>query len=221
VHFEREGRPIEPEEPCESGTATYLTRGHVVVLATDIRNYTSMTEMLPPEQFSRFIKDWFRESTHIIESHRGVIDKFIGDAVLCYWRTTSVDNPANEVKMALRAAAALLNASQEFSRQFSSVFQDYEFRTGIGISMGIALIGNVGTAEDRSITIVGDCVNVAFRLEALTRQKRVDLLVSADLIPWAGSEFRFRVLGKAQIKGRKEPVNICTLASTGPPLVED
>jgi adenylate cyclase len=199
------------ENTTASHTVTHLANECVIVLVIDIRNYSSMTEGLPAEEFSQFIRRWFRESSDIIESHDGSVDKFMGDAVMSFWRVSSMENPASEIKKALKTAIALLNASEMFSQQFSAQFPGYIFQVGAGISLGYALLGNVGTAENQSITIVGDCVNVAFRLESLTKEKQKNIIVNSDLVAWAGSEFKFEALGEVEVKGRKNPVDICAL----------
>jgi adenylate cyclase len=193
------------------GTATRMANECIVVLVTDIRNYTSMSETLPADKFSAFVKGWFRESTSIIESQAGIIDKFIGDAILCYWRVDSMENPSREINMALSTTSALIEAAKRFSGRLSTLFPGYQFRIGAGINMGIAVMGNVGTAENQSITIVGDCVNVAFRLEALTKQKQVNVIASSNVVKWAEPDYKFLSLGEVEVKGRSKPVSIYAL----------
>ncbi len=211
LRFEAAMPLAETEDTEKSGTATQMAKESVIVLVADIRNYTSMTEVLPPEGFSRFIKDWFRESMSIIQSRGGIVDKFIGDAVMCFWRIPMPENPAPEVKMALETTAALMQAAERFSQRLSDMFPGHTFRIGAGISMGNALLGNVGTPENQSITILGDSVNVAFRLESLTRQFQVAAIASSNLVPWAGQEFKFESLGDTEVKGRSKPVSIFAL----------
>ncbi len=213
LRFEAAPAPAAAEVAGTSGTATQMANECVVVLVCDIRNYTSMTEVLPAEKFSRFVREWVRETARISESHGGIIDKFIGDAVLCFWRVAGIENPAAEVNKALSTAHDLVSTSEQFSQKLSALFAGREFRIGIGISMGNAMMGNVGTAENQSITIVGDSVNIAFRLEALTKQKQVRAIVSGNLVQWAGKEFTFHDLGEAEVKGRSKPVSIFELIS--------
>ena len=211
LRFEVQVDSPATENDVAAGTATHMASEFVIILVTDVRNFTSMTEALPAEEFSRFMRQWFRESTRIIELQGGIIDKFIGDAVMCFWRVSNAENPSREVKMALDTAGDLMRAAEGFSQRLSALFPGYEFRIGAGISMGNAMMGNVGTAENQSITIVGDSVNIAFRLEALTKQKRVNVIVSANMVPWAGAEYRFQSLGDTEVKGRSKPVCIFAL----------
>ena len=211
LRFEMESAPIDDAPAGSEGTATQMAKECVVVLVTDVRNYTSMTESLPVDEFSRFIRDWFRECTRIIEGLGGIVDKFIGDAILCFWRVAEETNPADEINRALAAAFALMRASEQNSGRLSAIFPGHEFRIGIGLSMGNAVLGNVGTADNQSITIVGDSVNIAFRLEALTKQHGMDIIASSNLAPWARAEYKIKPLGDAEVKGRAKPVSICAL----------
>ncbi len=194
------------ETTTTTGTSVMLQTEQVIVLVADIRNYTSMSESLQSESFSRFISDWFRECSEVIEAHGGTIDKFIGDAVLAYW--TARDLPAKEVNQALMTALDLVARAERFSKRLQERHPGQQFRIGIGLNLGEAIFGNIGTSKVQSFTIVGDCVNVAFRLEALTKEKGYEIIVGEAMVKYADSKFRVQDLGLALVKGRKEPVHI-------------
>ncbi len=194
-----------------TGTALFMRNERVVVLVADIRNYTSMSEALPNREFSRIISEWFREASDIIEENDGTIDKFIGDAVMVYWVNANRSDPSGEVNAALRATRGLIDRAAAFSTRFASEFPGHEFRIGVGLNAGEAMLGNVGTGENQSFTVVGDSVNVAFRLESLTKEKGSPVVVSRSIVDAADAGFRFRDLGLAEVKGRREPVSIWAL----------
>ncbi len=196
---------------ASTGTALFMRSELVVVLVADIRNYTGMSEALPNREFSRLISEWFRESSDLIEKHGGVIDKFIGDAVMAYWVAASRSEPAKEVNAALDAAAALIARAAAFSDRISSQFPGNTFRIGVGLNMGDAMLGNVGTGENQSFTIVGDSVNVAFRLESLTKEKGAPVVASRSVTDYASKTYHFRDMGQIEVKGRKEPVSVWAL----------
>jgi adenylate cyclase len=104
------------EVTMSTGTALFMRNELVVVLVADIRNYTGMSEALPNREFSRLISEWFRESSDIIEQNGGIIDKFIGDAVMAYWVASSKTEPGKEVNASLHTARALSNAPTCFQR---------------------------------------------------------------------------------------------------------
>lgn len=203
--------PVSPrEEPRSlSGTALTLEKVQVVVLVADIRNFTTMTEALPGGYFSRLISDWFRECTEIIEKHGGTVDKFIGDAVLAYWVSLPQGPGLRErIRETLAAALDLTTRASAFSASLRRAYPEHSFRIGVGLNTGEASFGNVGTNQVQSFTIVGDTVNVAFRLEELTKQMDRPIVVSAPLVDGSDVEFEFTDLGLATVRGRKEPVHI-------------
>lgn len=193
------------------GTIQSLRNVTAVILVADIRKFSTMTEILPKDEFSRFISSWFRECTDIIEKNKGTIDKFIGDAVMAYWAVESRTEPGRQVNSALSAAQELIKRAEFFSKQLSNQFPGNLFRIGIGLNLGEAVLGNVGTGKVQSFTVVGDCVNVAFRLEALTKEKNSAVLCSKCIADRASPHFRFRALDEVEVKGRKEPVFIYAL----------
>jgi adenylate cyclase len=183
----------------------------VVVLVADIRNYTGMSEALPVSDFSQLVASWFREGSEIIESHGGIIDKFIGDAIMAFWISTSKSDTSNEVNQSLKTAKELVGRASVFSTRLSTHFPGYMFDIGIGLNLGSAILANVGTGQNQSFTAMGDSVNVAFRLEALTKEKGSPVVVSRSIVDWAASKYEFLDLGEATVKGRKEPIAISAL----------
>ena len=196
---------------CSAGTAPELLDKYVITLVSDIRKYTTMSEILPGEKFSLFVKDWFMECSRLVESHGGAVDKFIGDAVMCYWLVLDRDDPSTEVESTLAVARELISAAEAFSGRLSGIFPGHAFAIGVGISMGSAIVGNVGTGANQSITLVGDSVNIAFRLEALTRQKNSAVIVTSNIAECSPAGYAFVDLGQAEVKGRKKPVAISAL----------
>lgn len=208
---------MEPQEEPSMGTGTalFLRSELVIVMVADIRNYTAMSEVLPNREFSLLISDWFRESSEIIKKHGGTVDKFIGDAVMSYWVSLKKSDPSSEINASLNASLALFDRAALFSSRLSREFPGHEFRIGIGMSMGDAMMGNVGSGENQSFTVVGDSVNIAFRLESLTKTKGVQLILMRNMVESADRRFRFRDLGETEVKGRHEPVPICALEQSG------
>ena len=188
-----------------------MRTGHVVVLVADVRNYTGMSEVLPNREFSELMSEWFRQAGDIIKRHNGTIDKFIGDAVMASWVVASKSDPSFEVNQALDAARGLIACAGVFSTRLAAQFPEHTFRIGVGLNIGEAMLGNVGTAENQSFTVVGDSVNVAFRLEALTKEMKAPVIASKGIAECAANEHQFRDLGQATVTGRQEPVSIWAL----------
>jgi adenylate cyclase len=209
VSFRFEAPPMvaQPDGTFIPSTRMITRTEHVLVLVADIRNYTGMSEALPGEEFSQFVSHWFREASDIIERHGGMIDKFIGDAIMAWWVSSRIDS-AKEVNQSLETSKALLQCANTFSAELSSRFPGHTFRIGIGLNIGDALVGNVGTGENQSFTVLGDSVNVAFRLESLTKEKNSPVIVGQGIKQSAAGHYQFLDLGEAAVKGRKEPVSI-------------
>ncbi len=199
------------QETISPGTRMDLRREQVVILVSDIRNYTGMSESLPGPEFSRLIADWFRDCTEIIEKARGTIDKFIGDAVMAYWVADNADGSSPEVDSALEAAKGLVENAGRFSAKLSVDFPGHVFRVGVGLNLGEAMMGNVGTGDIQSFTVVGDSVNLAFRIESLTKEMGAPVVVSRSLSERASARHLFRDLGEAEVKGKKEQVQVMAL----------
>jgi adenylate cyclase len=211
IRFAAAPSEIQGDGTFGQSTRRLISSGHVVVLVADIRNYTAMSETLPSRELSRLLADWFKQASNIIETRNGIIDKFIGDAIMACWVVAAKSDTPNQVSQALAASRELLACAGTFSNQFSGEFPDHKFRIGIGLNIGEAMFGNVGTDANQSFTVVGDCVNVAFRLEALTKEKGTPVVVSNGIVESAAGDYQFNNLGEAVVKGRKEPVSIWSL----------
>jgi adenylate cyclase len=108
------------------------------------------------------------------------------------------------------AARSLIAQAGAFSGRHTGELSGHAFRIGIGLNMGPAMMGNIGTNENPSFTILGDSVNVAFRLEAVSKEKGAPVIVGRSMAEWAEG-CRFRDLGLVEVKGRVEPVAACAL----------
>jgi adenylate cyclase len=138
------------------------------------------------------MSDWFRECSEITKGHGGTVDKFIGDAVLAYWiAPQQASQLAGEVNAALDTACDLVTRAGTFSARLNQRFPGHMFAIGIGLNAGEAVFGNVETSEIQSFTVVGNSVNVAFRLESLTKEKGYPILVSRTVVDKAEKRFQF------------------------------
>ena len=206
----------EEQAAGEAATTTDVTlvelkKELIVIMVSDIRNYTRMSEVLPAQEFSKFVASWFRKSGQLIQRLGGVIDKFIGDAIMAYWVVGNADEPGEEVDAAITAAQEKIELALEFSKQLAGRYPGHQFKIGIGMNSGEAVIGNVGAGARSSFTVMGDAVNIAFRLETLSKEKATPIVLSSAVAELSSKKFAFLDLGEVQIKGRQEPVSICGL----------
>lgn len=187
-------------EVISSTTEPELRSLPVLVMVADVRGYTGLSERLEPQQLAQLIGGWYRECTRIIESEGGVVDKFIGDAVLAYWTDASASTrtKAMRVPAAINAACARLAAER--------VGGGVEFSCGYGFHVGPVILGHLGGG---AYTLVGDTVNIAFRLQTLTRPLAESLLMSSDFVRgWPEGENTVRALGWHAMKGHSLEIEI-------------
>jgi adenylate cyclase len=179
----------------------------VVLLVSDVQGFTALSEKLAPDQLAPIIGSWYGKTEAILERHGATLDKFIGDCLLAYWLGTSVDNRVN----ALRAAHAMRRACEEVQKEHRELLDPLGlgFKSGAAVHMGSAAYG---AFSSREFTLLGDAVNLAFRLEALTRTLGEHVLVSSDLIAgWSEGFACCRSHGMHAVKGRSRSVEVFAL----------
>jgi adenylate cyclase len=179
----------------------------VILLVSDIQGFTAISEKLTPDQLGPIIGSWYSRTESILNRHGANLDKFIGDCVLAYWLDTS---PANRLA-ALKAAHEMRVACDEVQQEHRAVLETcgLSFGSGAAVHMGPAAYG---AFSSREFTLLGDAVNLAFRLEALTRPLNERVLVSSDLFAgWDAGLACCRGLGSHPVKGRKQEVEVYAL----------
>lgn len=176
----------------------------MTVLFCDVCNFTRISEGLDPQQLSQMMNAYLTPMTRIIHQHGGTIDKYIGDAIMAFWGAPLPDagHARHAVEAALAMQAALLELGPEFRARGWP-----ELRIGIGVNTGVMRVGNMGSDFRRAYTVMGDAVNLASRLEGLTRQYGVPVIVG-DHTRQAAPTLLYRELDWVKVKGRNEPVPI-------------
>jgi len=188
-------------------------RQTVVILFSDLRGFTQYSEGHDPEALVDELNRYFEAMLEPIQLHGGVVDKFMGDAIMAVWGVP--EGRSDDAMRAMKAANGMGNALIEHNR--SRVAQGLEpLAQGIGLHLGEVVAGNIGTLKRRQYTVVGDAVNIASRLESLTKEHRVPVLVSDSVVqaaggPVVGVEHR----GTVTVRGRTEPVDVFSLRETG------
>ena len=180
------------------------------ILFSDIVGFTGMTEKADPEKLVTQLNEYLSRMTAAVFANNGTLDKFIGDAVMAVWGNVTSAGVAEDAKACARAAVTmrheLLQLNQEWKERGIAPFQ-----FGIGINHGEVLVGNIGSQEKADPTVIGDAVNLASRLEALTRIYSVDILVGHRAAELIRDQFNLRSVALVQVKGKTEPVEVFTL----------
>lgn len=167
----------------------------------DIRGFTTISEKYPPRTLVEGLAVYLDQMESVVRSHDGIVDKYIGDAVMAFWNAPIHPVEAME-RLAIEAALDYLRLDR--ARQDESP----RFEACIGIHTGDALVGNVGSAQRLSYTALGDTVNVASRLEGLNRMYGTRILVSGATLEPVQGLFECRPIDSVAVKGRSQPLQI-------------
>ncbi len=180
----------------------------VSMLFTDIRGFTSISERLEASQVSDLLRDYFSPMTAIITDNLGTLDKFIGDAIMAFWNAP-VEVGKHQL-MCARSAMRMLETLEELNREFGQNL-GVDLEIGIGLHCGVVQVGNMGSRDLFDYTVIGDNVNLTSRLEGLTKYYGVPLLVTSEIAEHCREEFYVQDVDRVRVKGRSEPVAVCTL----------
>lgn len=197
------------------------TRKDLVVLFSDLRGFTSLSETAKPEEIVSLLNQYLGRMVDEIFSRGGTVDKFIGDAVMAVWGAVASRGAEMDAVAALRAAQGMLQAlaalNENWSRNGAPVL-----KVGIGIHCGPAIFGNIGSDKKMEPGVIGDTVNLASRLEGLSKKYGVPVIVSGEVAARAASEksMQMRHIDTARVAGRSAAVEIYSPAwdALGMPL---
>lgn len=175
-----------------------LTRA--IVLFSDVRGFTSMTEKLKPQETVRYLNRMFTEFEEIIAFSGGEINKYIGDAIMAFF-PFPVEGSESSAKKAILAALRMQDSFHQIQNTFrESYSESIQTGLGVGMSCGEVIIGNLGSARRMEFTLIGDTVNFASRLCSVAEDGQI--LINQDLAQVAGDMFRMEALEPVRIKGK-------------------
>lgn len=188
-----------PEEYSMRGESREMT-----VLFSDVRNFTSISEGLTPESLKDMMNTYLTEMTEVIQQRRGTIDKYIGDAIMAFWGAPLVDaeHAAHGLEAALDMQKRIRGLDESFVKRGWPMLH-----IGVGLNCGEMNVGDMGSRFRRAYTVLGDAVNIASRLEGLTKEYGVGILVTENMA-MAVQGFVFREIDKVVVKGRHEGLGI-------------
>ncbi len=181
-----------------------------IILATDLRNFTQLSDQLPGEELIALLDDYFDDVAGPVHQHGGEVLKFVGDGVLATFPLAEM-RPDRAAESALDAAIETLRRVEELNRQRASEGRA-QFRIGIGLHLGEVILGNVGAADRLDFTAIGPAVNLAVRLEGLTKRLGRPLLMSSGFAHTCRR--RLVSLGFQPVKGISEPEEVFGLPET-------
>src|SRR3989338_2592638 len=201
---------------------------NLTVLFSDIRSFTTISETMPPEKLTHFLNSYLGRMTDIILNSGGVIDKYIGDAIMSFWGAPlpKPDHALAGVLAAIKMVAELQKFNEEHTRHNDSY---PAVNIGVGINSGEVTVGNMGSEKRFDYTVIGDNVNLASRLESLTKTYGVNILISEmtkQMLPVPSKaeegendatarKIITRELDRVLVKGKKHPVRIYEVVPQG------
>ena len=175
----------------------------ISVLFSDIRGFTSMSEKRTPQELVTLLNRYFSLQVEVIFRHGGSLDKFIGDCIMAFWGAP-LDDPLH-ARHAVEAAIEMTQVLRQFKLDLGIADEDFE--VGIGIHSGPAVVGLIGSEQRREYTAIGDTVNLASRIEGLTKEV-AQILVSRETMAMCGKAHEFQSLGRYKVKGRAQEVEV-------------
>jgi len=192
------------------------TNRMITLLFSDVRGFTTLSETHPAEPLVAQLNQYLNRMVGIVFEHRGSIDKFIGDAVMAVWGRLReqadarqlAEDAADGLESALRMREALRELNLEWKERGLP-----ELAFGIGLHLGEAIVGNIGSDTRMEFTAIGDSVNQASRLEGLTKIYGTDLLVSQIIRDSAPDRYVFRTVDRVRVVGKNKPLEIFTVLS--------
>jgi adenylate cyclase len=197
--------PTLVERLADNATALQLggeTR-ELTILFSDIRGFTSLSENLDPDALTRLLNDFLTPATDVLLKSEATIDKYIGDAIMAFWNAPL--DIADHPRKACLAALRMLEAVDAVNSKAGSAL-----RVGIGLHTGPCCVGNLGSAQRFSYSAIGDSVNVASRVESLTKQYGVSILATEETRS-AAADLAFLEADRVRVVGRQEPVAVHVL----------
>ncbi|GMR08725.1 MAG: hypothetical protein BMS9Abin26_1732 [Gammaproteobacteria bacterium] len=174
----------------------------VAILFCDLRGFTSLSEKMPAEEVIFFLNAYFSEMTTIVSNNNGIINKFMGDAVLAIF---GLDKDSNPIQDAVQASRDIL----DYAKTIHLTAQN-DLGVGVGIHSGTVIAGTIGSEERYEYTFIGDAVNTASRLDGLTKRLGHRIIISVDAYQGLSDTMmgKFTDLGPQMLRGKKEPVHV-------------
>jgi adenylate cyclase len=185
-------------------------RKRMTVFFSDVVDFTHISERLTPNELSSQLSEYFSAMTMVITRYGGTVDKFIGDAIMAFWGAPvdMADHGKNAALAALGCQKALKDLAVKWEHEGKAIF-----RTRIGLNTGEVVVGNIGSQQRLSYTVIGDAVNLASRLEGLNKVYGTNVMISQSTLDELPDDFAYRRLDVVLVQGKTEPVPIYELVA--------
>ena len=182
----------------------------ITIMFSDLRGFTAYCDSRDPQETMDVLNDYMEAMTQVVFAHEGTVDKYIGDCIMAFWNAPEPQH--DHAERAVKCAMAMRVALAEFQRARLGTAQG-SFECGIGIHTGEALVGNMGSSLKRNYTAMGSTVNLASRLESLTKKLEERILISEDTFRHLHAEFPLIDRGDQTVAGVSKPVHVYAIVS--------
>ncbi|WP_319415920.1 adenylate/guanylate cyclase domain-containing protein [Marispirochaeta aestuarii] len=180
----------------------------MAVLFSDIRSFTTISENMSPDVLVESLNGYFEKMVDVVLAKNGIVDKYIGDAIMAFFGAPVKGD--NDALLSVEAGLGMLSSLEVFNRRQRSLGMP-PFRIGIGINYGVVTVGNIGSEKKMDYTVIGDMVNLASRLEGLTKIYHEPIIVSESVQQRVASSYPCRLIDRVIVKGKSTAVRIYTL----------
>lgn len=185
-------------------------RKNITVMFSDVRGFTTRTEGADPHALVRQLNEYFDEMVRIVFANQGTLDKFIGDAVMAHWGSIVSEGEKTDARRAVKTAIEMRRALARLNDGWRARGVE-PLAFGIGINHGEAIVGNLGCEAKMEVSVIGDAVNVASRLEGVTKSYHLDLVIGELVEPLVRDEFIVRSVDLIKVKGKTRGVAVFTV----------
>ncbi|MFH1020293.1 MAG: adenylate/guanylate cyclase domain-containing protein [Pseudomonadota bacterium] len=204
--FHQNAIPARPAAPTaqelDEMTVAFVQKQIITILICDIHDFTKLSETMGDQWVSQLLQHWTGGVSKLVDTHGGIVDKFIGDAVMALWAGPDL---RDNIHQALKTAIAINVFTNDLSRKVPDL--PWPQQIGAALNTGEAMLGNLAQDGQSNYTVIGDVVNVAFRLESLTnRQEALDLVMGCDAAAHLLEPGLFFKKYSFRVKGKQEAV---------------
>ena len=183
------------------------TDKEMTMLFSDIRGFTTITEQMGGKEIVPKLNEYLKEMVPAVFEFNGSLDKFIGDAVMAVWGNVKTEGAKIDAMSAVRSAVSMRKRLAALNERWAEEGKE-PFHIGIGLHSGHAIFGNIGSDDRMDPTVIGDAVNLAARLESLTKKYQSDIIVSESIANYVKEDFVLRSVDLVTVKGKSEAVAI-------------
>jgi len=195
------------ENPDQWRESAAGVKRRVVVLFSDVRGFTERSELTDPGDLVRQLNEYLTSMVEVIFRHGGTLDKFIGDAVMAHWGALGGGNDEDHARKAVLAARDMIAVLARLNAAWQAAGKA-PFQIGVGLHLGEAVAGEIGSPDRTEFGVIGDTVNLASRLEGLTKAFHCEVIFSDEVRVASGIDAGVLDLGPVRVKGRRNPVRL-------------